>query len=195
MIQTDQDDRPQLVHKLNFSHIRTPPFLGRLAILLKLKKGNQRLIQGDDVMFVLYPLRDQGSNNMTVTSLYLTGQPAIEVDPRLKAAEILARHLHNGTRPSDSNEKPRDGIHSPIKRVPVHCISIEGWVPIESITKWSDGLRARFPLGTENIICGTYYDKTYRSCSTIFDSLGNMISREVDILLYGHLVGSVVLFD
>ncbi|CAE6418448.1 unnamed protein product [Rhizoctonia solani] len=50
---------------------------------------------------------------------------------------------------------------------------------LHCITKWSDGLRARFPLGTENIICGAYYDKTYRSCSTIFDSLGNMISREI----------------
>ncbi|CAE7182749.1 unnamed protein product [Rhizoctonia solani] len=115
------------------------------------------------------------------SSLIISGQPAIDRDPRLKAAEVLARHLHNGTRPGDSNARSGKDTYTPARKISVHCVAIEGWIEIKNMSVWNDELKARFPPGTEHIICGTFHDKNYRSCSSAFDLTGNLVSRELYI--------------
>lgn len=99
-----------------------------------------------------------------------------------KGVETLARHLHDGTRPGDrSILKSRSEDSIPTRRIPIHCIAVMGsyGLNIEHISAWNDVLKTRFPPGIEHIICYTWGDGLGRACSTVCDTDGSIISRQI----------------
>ncbi|CAE6415864.1 unnamed protein product [Rhizoctonia solani] len=136
---------------------------------------------------------------LTKASLYFY-LTEMDLDRDLKAAEILIKHLQNGTRPGNSSgSQTISGSNVPPTRIPIHGIVAMGMcnvrvhiphsfrsslTPVNSeargMCEVNDELKSRFPLGIEHIICGTY-DQGFRSCATRLDMTGRVLSREAFI--------------
>ncbi|KAL5637684.1 hypothetical protein ACGC1H_002076 [Rhizoctonia solani] len=102
-------------------------------------------------------------------------------DRHLDAAKILAKHLHDGTRPADlSRAQSKNERDVPPGRIPIHCVGVGGMGAKTSMAEWNDELKSRFPPGIEHIVCRGY-ENDNRSCATRYDADGSMISREICI--------------
>ncbi|KDN43074.1 hypothetical protein RSAG8_06397, partial [Rhizoctonia solani AG-8 WAC10335] len=175
MIRTDQGDRPQLVH--NQDNIKRPSRLVRFATRLGFMNGNKPLMDAvaRAYSFVSDNYRQGDQVVLTVNPWY-----AIDSDLNQKATEMLAKHLHDGTRPKDlSHIQPSDGGVPPA-RIPIHGVAARVSGRVEGIAELNDELKSRFPPGIEHIICWRD-DGDYQSCATRYDVGGGMISREICI--------------
>ncbi|CAE6417275.1 unnamed protein product [Rhizoctonia solani] len=210
MIQDDEGDRPQLVHTDQIHHPPSPPsppdpsLLDRLLMLLgrtllpskaseNVKEENDPAIadahrfvtrnyrSGDQVMFVTGHSLEVSLGLISIFSL-LTYQ-FWTADHVMKAMEILAQHLHNGTTPGEPyNPLPGAGNCAPGRRIPIYAvaaISCNG--STERICETNDELKSIFPPGIEQIISYDWSHSESRSCSTVFNLEGGIISREVSM--------------
>ncbi|CAE6530436.1 unnamed protein product [Rhizoctonia solani] len=178
MIKTDQCAHPQLVH--DECLIPTPSGLVQFAARVGLAKGIKTHV-GDAVakayMFVSRKFTP-GDHVILVVRL----RSGMDTDPYFNAAEILARHLYDGTCPGGHSKiRFRDGSEDSARQIPINGVVVVTNDQVKSITGWSNELKSRFPLGVEHIICSGYLGGAYQSCSTVFDSDGAMISREINI--------------
>ncbi|CAE6436890.1 unnamed protein product [Rhizoctonia solani] len=216
MIQTDDGNRPQLVHSQKY--IERPSRLIRFATRLGLTKGVvaykyhawliEHCVEDKPMMhavemayaFVSSNYRQGDQVTLFVNSYY---------DRRLDAAEMLAKHLYDGTRPGDHSKVPsKNGRGVPSGRIPIqwseHSIPnlhLSGLGEKSSISERNDELKSRFPAGTEHIICWGYGNGS-RSCATRYDVDGSTISREIcisrgnyDLVLWRHCTKNVIYFN
>ncbi|KEP45272.1 hypothetical protein V565_294240, partial [Rhizoctonia solani 123E] len=169
MIRTDDGDRPQLVHYQD--HIGTPSLFIRFATRLGLTRVNKPMMDAVEktYAFVAGNYR-QGDQVILLVGSY-NGR-------HLDAAEMLAKHLHNGIRPGDLlRVQSKNAGDVPPGRIPIHCVAVNGLGERSSVSERSDELKSRFPAGIEHIICWDYW-KAVRSCDTRYDAEGSIISRE-----------------
>ncbi|CAE7109862.1 unnamed protein product [Rhizoctonia solani] len=195
LVDTDDGDRPQLVHCIHY--IEQPSSLDRFAALLGLAKGDKPVIEEVKKAYEF------------ITRKYAAGDQVIlcvrsfekwETDRGAKVAEVLARHLHDGTYPANLvNAQPGNGGNRTGSRIPIYAVvvdrtcaflsssgaethsnlpSVSDWDEIQSISAWSDWLKSRLPLGIQHMVCFSY-DGGFRSGSTMYDLGGAIISREV----------------
>ncbi|CUA67952.1 hypothetical protein RSOLAG22IIIB_07634 [Rhizoctonia solani] len=194
----NKDNRQQLVHKT--PRIEKPSRLVRFGVRLGLTKGNKSVMDavesaysflsrnyepGDQVMFVAGCCWEYDLADVVIASLYV-GSGAINSDLDLKAAETLAKHLHDGTRPGDRPEShSSSGHHESPGKIPIHGVVV--WVGRETrqMCKANDELKSRFSPGIEYIISYTY-DRGERSCATRFDMTGGIVWREICISSGGY---------
>ncbi|CUA67935.1 hypothetical protein RSOLAG22IIIB_07620 [Rhizoctonia solani] len=107
--------------------------------------------------------------------------PAIDPDRYLKAAETLAKHLHDGTRPGDRPEShPSSGHHESPGKIPIHGVVVWVFGETREMCEVNDELKSRFPPGIQHIISFTY-DGGDRSCATKLDMSGVIVWREICI--------------
>ncbi|KDN39966.1 hypothetical protein RSAG8_08415, partial [Rhizoctonia solani AG-8 WAC10335] len=175
VIRTNRGNRPQLVHRQ--PSIKMPSRLVQFATRLRLMNGNKPLM---DAVAETYAF--VSDNYRQGDQVILLVKPFVPIDSilDLNAAEMLAKHLHNGTRPKDlSHVQPSDGRVPPV-RIPIHGVAVEVLGRVEGIAELNDELKSRFPPGIEHIICWRY-GGGYQSCATRYDVGGGMISREICI--------------
>ncbi|CAE6415853.1 unnamed protein product [Rhizoctonia solani] len=109
---------------------------------------------------------------------------ALDSDCHLKAAETLAKHLHDGTRPGDrSGSQPNSGNNKSLGKIPIYGVVARVYDQKREMCEVNDELKSRFPHGIEHIVCYTHDDD--RSCATRFDMTGGIVSREIYISPYG----------
>ncbi|KEP46681.1 hypothetical protein V565_186180, partial [Rhizoctonia solani 123E] len=180
IIQTDDGDRPQLVHRQK--HIGKASLLIRLATHLGLTKGDKPMTDAVEKAYAFvsghYRQGDQ------VTLLIWSYHPR-----DLDAAEMLAKYLRNGTPPSDLSRVQSKNVGNVSSgRIPIHCVAVfglgekSGILPVfgerSSVIEWNDKLRSRSPPGIKHITCWDYGIE-FRNCTTRWDADGSMISREI----------------
>ncbi|CAE6497937.1 unnamed protein product [Rhizoctonia solani] len=173
MVQDDQGDRPQLVHK---QRIHPLSRLDRHLFHLRIKRRNQR--NNDQAI---------ADAHRFVTRNYRSGDQVILLaephhgDHVTKPMEILARHLHDGTTPSEPSKAQLGGGNNALgQEIPIHAVAVLGWCgSVESVILFQDELKSRFPPEIEHIICCGTMGFRYSCWSTLFDSDGSMISREI----------------
>ncbi|CAE6497929.1 unnamed protein product [Rhizoctonia solani] len=203
MIKDDKGDRPQLVHE-QWIHPAPRPFsLSRLLMGLRVKSRPPKVPEvvdhrnqqatADTLGFVTRNYRS-GDQVILLADCYVYGDHAI------KWMEILARHLYDRTTPSKPFEgQPEGGTTAPGQQIPIHAVvalggctlpllivsifnlfNSSGWDrSFENISLMSDGLKSTIPPMIEHIICFGRPFSRERSCSTMFDSDGSIISREM----------------
>ncbi|CAE6482059.1 unnamed protein product [Rhizoctonia solani] len=174
MVQTDRDDRPQLVHRSRVSPVAKRSRLDRFASYLRPKQGNKLLLSevvgAYEFLSAEYALGDE-------VILLIDSNYEETSAPLINAAEILAKHLHGGSRPSRSSDtRRRHGSAIPASRIPIHCVAVREVA--KNTSAWNE-LETRFPSGIKHIIHCAWYEDDRRCCSTIFDSNGGIISREI----------------
>ncbi|CAE6410079.1 unnamed protein product [Rhizoctonia solani] len=178
MIDNYMPDPLQCVSKHEIPRFDELPLLDQISIRLRLKKGSKRPIDQavadaykftydhhelvDQVVLVVYPF-DSGN-----------------LEPLVKAAETLARHLHDGTSPAGrSNPKPRNAGGTAKKRIPIHLwrARVEGgqYVWMERRAE----VQVRFPPGIDHIVCCNWGDGNEQGCWTRFGADGGMMSRQI----------------
>ncbi|KDN38243.1 hypothetical protein RSAG8_09642, partial [Rhizoctonia solani AG-8 WAC10335] len=173
MIRTNHNDRTQLVHYQG--SIKRPSRLVRFATRLGLMNGNKPMM---DAVAKAYAFVSDNYRQGDQVVLVVNPKYTMDSDLHLNAAEMLAKHLHDGTRPKDlSHIQPSDGGVPPV-RIPIHGVALEVSGRVEGIAELNDELKSRFPPGIEHIICWKY---GYQSCATRYDMGGGMISREICI--------------
>ncbi|CUA71010.1 hypothetical protein RSOLAG22IIIB_09297 [Rhizoctonia solani] len=149
----------------------------RFAARLGLTKGNTSMM---DAVESAYSFVSGNYKPGDQVILYVCSD-AIDSDPHLKAAETLAKHLHDGTRPGDGPEShSSSGHHESSGKIPIHGVVVEVDPETRQMCETNDELKSRFPPGIEHIICHTY-DGRDRSCATRFDMTGGIIWREMCI--------------
>ncbi|CAE6418464.1 unnamed protein product [Rhizoctonia solani] len=175
MVKTDHGDRPQLVHEE--PQIDQPSRLVRLATRLRLTKGNKAL-GGTVAKAYTFVSRNYRQGDHVI--LVVRSRSDIRKDSNVKAAEILAKHLHNGTDPIglSHHQIENDGVIP--ARIPIYCVAVGVAGGTKSMSECNDECKSRFPAGIEHVICWAYGDK-HRSCVTQFDTIGGIISREICI--------------
>ncbi|CAE7154962.1 unnamed protein product, partial [Rhizoctonia solani] len=178
LIKTDDGDRPQLVHEQD--RMERPSRLVRFATRLGLAKGDKPVLEAVDKAYEFitgnYAAGDQVI--LYVSSHYDTKW---ESDRYAKAAEVLARHLHDSTRPSKlADAHPGSGGNMTGSRIPIY--GVVAWPSyqdeIQSMSTWSEWLMSRLPPGIQHIVCYSY-SGGFLCSSTTYDLDGGMISREV----------------
>ncbi|CAE6539282.1 unnamed protein product, partial [Rhizoctonia solani] len=188
MIETDDGDRPQLVHYRDY--IEKPSRLVRLAIRVGLSKGIvankchleliERCVENKPLMVAVelaYSFLSRNFRQGDQVTLFVYSNQHHYLD----AAEMLAKHLHDGTRPGHlSGVQYKHGEAVSPGRIPIHCVAVWGLGEKASISEWNDELKSRFPAGIDHIICVDYRSK-FQSCATRYDADGGMISREMCI--------------
>ncbi|EUC53471.1 hypothetical protein RSOL_003280, partial [Rhizoctonia solani AG-3 Rhs1AP] len=171
MIETDDGDRPQLVH--HQEDIEKPSLFIRFSTRLKLTKEDKPLMDAvkETYAFVSGNYRQGDQVTLFVNSYH---------DRNLDAAEMLAQHLQDGTRPCDLPrvQSKNVGDVRPV-RISIHCVAVL-CVGGRSSASEQNELKSRFPAGIEHIICWNYVNG-FRSCATRYDADGSMISREMCI--------------
>ncbi|CUA67934.1 hypothetical protein RSOLAG22IIIB_07619 [Rhizoctonia solani] len=189
----NEGSRQQLVHKTPW--IEKPSLMVRFAARLGLTKGNKSMMNavesaysfvsgnyepGDQVMFVATSWWEHDLANVVLASLYVDLR-LFGSDLDLKAAETLAKHLHDGTRPGDRPEShPSSGHHESPGKIPIHGVVVEAYRETRQMCEVNDELKSRFPPGIEHIICWTSA-VSGRSCATRFDMTGGIVWREIYI--------------
>ncbi|KEP48339.1 hypothetical protein V565_127150, partial [Rhizoctonia solani 123E] len=174
MIQTDDDERPQLVHYQEY--IEKPSLLIRFATRLGLTKEDKPMMGavGKAYAFVSGNYR-QGDQVILLVHSYF--------DRHMDAAEMLAKHLHDGTRPSYLLRVQSKNVGEAPERIPIHGVVAHVHGKTISIFEWNDKLKSRFPPGIQHIVCWGY-ECEFQSCATKCDADGSTISRE--ICVSGH---------
>ncbi|CAE6469003.1 unnamed protein product, partial [Rhizoctonia solani] len=115
--------------------------------------------------------------NIELASLFVNSHR----DRYLDAAEMLAKYLHDGTRPGDLSRVQFKNVGNvPPGQIPIHCVVVGSPGGKSSVSEGNDELKSRFPPGIEHIICWGNWD-VFRSCATRYDADGSMISREICI--------------
>ncbi|KAJ1302345.1 hypothetical protein OPQ81_001160 [Rhizoctonia solani] len=179
MIQNDQNTNSQLVHDQRLDWMWEPSRKDRLLIRLKLKKLDPQS-EIDQAMKGAYEFICEKYQPGDDVILMFDGHKS---DPRpMGAAELLARHLCEGTRPPDfSKAQSNAGGNIASRRIPIHCVAEFFWSSPKITSVSNDELRSRFPLGTEHVICYVHDPTTggTESYSTTYDADGSIISREV----------------
>ncbi|CAE6497838.1 unnamed protein product [Rhizoctonia solani] len=187
IIRTDDGNRPQLVHFQK--KIEKPSLLIQFATRLGLTKGVvaykypheliERCVEDKPMMnavekayaFVSGNYRQGDQVTLLVYSYF---------DRLLDAAEMLAKHLHDGTRPGGLSRVQSKNVGDvPPGRIPIHCVAVSG-LGGRSVSERNDELKSMFPPGIEHIICWGYVNGT-RTCATRYDADGSTISREIYI--------------
>ncbi|CAE6398236.1 unnamed protein product [Rhizoctonia solani] len=171
MIRTDDGDRPQLVHFQK--KIEKPSLLIRFATRLGLTKGNKPMMDAvkETYAFVTGNYRQGDQVTLLVWSAF---------DRNLDAAEMLAKHLHDGTRPGDLlSVRSKNVGDVPPGRIPIHCVAVDNYGERSSVSEWNNALKSRFPAGVEHIICWDYENGS-RSCATRYDVDGKMFALTFD---------------
>ncbi|CUA76447.1 hypothetical protein RSOLAG22IIIB_06278 [Rhizoctonia solani] len=103
----------------------------------------------------------------------------IDSDLNLKAAEMLAKYLHDGKRPGDRHKsQPSSGNNESPGRIPIHGVVVRFERKKRGMCKVNDELKSRFPPGIEYIICYTHF-RGEQSCVSRFDMTGRILSREM----------------
>ncbi|CAE6524055.1 unnamed protein product, partial [Rhizoctonia solani] len=160
-------------------YIEKPSFFIRFATRLRLTKENKPMM--DAVKETYAFLSDNYRQGDQVTLLVDSYR-----DRYLDAAEMLAKHLHDGTRPSGlPRVQSRNGGDVPPGRIPIHCVAVWGLGKKWSVSERNNELKSRFPAGIEHIICWNY-GNGFQSCATRYDADGSMISREICISRDDH---------
>ncbi|CUA69001.1 hypothetical protein RSOLAG22IIIB_08253 [Rhizoctonia solani] len=175
MIETDEGIRPQKIDY--WCYIERRSRLVQFAARLGLTKENESLMIAIEQAYT-FIYSNYKSEDQVILYFYLT---EMDLDRDLKAAEILIKHLQNGTRPGNSSgSQTISGSNVPPTRIPIHGIVAMVNREARGMCEVNDELKSRFPLGIEHIICGTY-DQGFRSCATRLDMTGRVLSREVFI--------------
>ncbi|CAE6395461.1 unnamed protein product [Rhizoctonia solani] len=178
MIERAQNNRPQLVYKRQLPYIAKSSRSSRLAVRAGLKKNRKSSIDDTVAEAHTFLLHNYEPGDEVV----------LRIDPYLEKYEAslintvgnLARHLHDGTHPSGlSSIRSGNGSDSPVRHIPIHCIVVLSCARKESVAKWNDELKSRFPPGIEHIISWTYAGDISQSCSTYFHTDGSMVSRKL----------------
>ncbi|CAE7168800.1 unnamed protein product [Rhizoctonia solani] len=174
LINTDDGDRPQLVHEQGW--IDRPSRLVRFATF-GLVKGDKSMLEAVKKAY-MFITRNYAPGDQMI--LYASARYKWETDPYAKAAEVLARHLHDRTSPAKlADAHPGNGGDLNGSRIPIYavvaCPSYRD--EIQSMSTWSDWLRPRFPPVQHMVCFGDAGD--FRSCSTMYDMDGALISEEV----------------
>ncbi|CUA76446.1 putative protein RSN1 [Rhizoctonia solani] len=171
----DEGHRQQLVHKTSF--LDKPSRMVQFAARLGLAKGNKSVM---NAMESAYSFLSENYQPGDQVILYVRSFE-IGSDLDLKAAESLAKHLHDGTRPGDRCESQRSsGNNKSPGKIPIHGIVVSLGGEMRQMCEVNDGLKSRFPPGIEHIVCCTY-DAGDRSCATRFDMTGAIVWREICI--------------
>ncbi|CAE6480186.1 unnamed protein product [Rhizoctonia solani] len=209
MIRTYNGDRPQLVHRQE--DIVKPSRLIRFATRLGLTKGVvayqyphwliERCVEDKPMMDAVkqaYAFVTGNYRQGDQVTLLVWSSP----DRNLDAAEMLAKHLHDGIRPGDLSRVQSENVGDvPLGRIPIYCVAVWGAGEKSSVSEWNDELKSRFPAGVEHIICW-HYENGFRSCVTRYDADGSMISREIcisrnhfDLVLWRQCTKHVIYYD
>ncbi|EUC56759.1 hypothetical protein RSOL_194980, partial [Rhizoctonia solani AG-3 Rhs1AP] len=191
MIKTDDGDRPQLVHRQKY--IEKPSRLIQFATRLGLTKGDKPMMDAVQKAYA-----QDGLADVELVSLLVCSYNGRHLD----AAEMLAKHLHNGIRPGDLlRVQSKNAGDVPPGRIPIHCVAVNGLGESSSVSERNDELKSRFPAGIEHIICWDYWNAV-RSCDTRYDAEGSIISREIctsrddrDYELMRHCTKHVIYYD
>ncbi|CUA67954.1 hypothetical protein RSOLAG22IIIB_07636 [Rhizoctonia solani] len=165
----------QLVHKTPY--VFQPSLMVRFAARLGLTKGNKSMMNAVESAYSFVSGNYKPGDQVI---LYVLSH-GIDSDLYLKAAERLAKHLHDGTRPGDRPEsKPSSGNNESPGQIPIHGVVV--WVVVETrqMGEVNDELKSRFPPGIDHVICFTYVEG-HRSCATRFDMTGGIVWREICI--------------
>ncbi|CAE6542918.1 unnamed protein product [Rhizoctonia solani] len=148
----------------------------RFAARLGLTKGNKSMMNAVESAYS-FVSRNYKPGDQVI--LYVRSY-AVDSDLNLKAAETLAKHLHDGTRPGDRPEShPSSGHHESPGKILIHGVVIQVFHGTRQIREVNDEPKSRFPPGIEHIVCFTHADD--RSCATRFDKTGGIVSREICI--------------
>ncbi|CAE6471291.1 unnamed protein product [Rhizoctonia solani] len=170
MIKTDDGDRPQLVYHAD--NIQRPSRLVRFVARLGWTKGNKMLNDAVEMAYTFVSGHYRQGDQVILLVSYLDS--SLNLDP----AETLAKHLHNGTRPSNPpRAQSKSASNVPPKRIPIHCVAVYIFGETKSIFELNEDLKSRFPTGIEHIICWAYWN--FRCCATRCDEDGGITSREI----------------
>ncbi|CAE6380637.1 unnamed protein product [Rhizoctonia solani] len=195
MVLTNDGDRSQLVHAQY--DIKQPSRLVRFATRFRLTTEDQPMM---DVVEKAHAFVTGNYGQGDQVTLYVDRNS----DRFLDAAEMLAKHLYNGTRPGDPLKvQPNNGGKVRLKQIPIQWVMpllnyllkqklimmlelrcgpwyVQRLGEKSSVSERNDELKSRFPPGIEHIIC--WGDGNgFRSCATKYDADGGMISREMCI--------------
>ncbi|CAE6424101.1 unnamed protein product [Rhizoctonia solani] len=98
----------------------------------------------------------------------------------MKAAEALARHLHEEIEPDALEEIMFPGESRMEASKPIHCVGIHARGQIDSVSGWNEELKLRFPSGIKRIVCWNTSNVTHQTCVATFDQDGSTLSKEVN---------------
>ncbi|CAE6428500.1 unnamed protein product [Rhizoctonia solani] len=169
IIQSDQSDRPQLVHRQPVQQseiyrqksVENPSGIHHFFIRMKLNQRSTRIKPSPSTASLALERPRSPIDEAVweaynfITCSYKPGDDVILLvntwtdslsggEYQLKAAQVLARHLHYGTRPSDPSEFPYEsGDNVTGKLIPIHCVGIISPGTTGSISGWSDQLKSR----------------------------------------------------
>ncbi|KEP45243.1 hypothetical protein V565_297950, partial [Rhizoctonia solani 123E] len=114
MIRTDTGDRPQLVYYQDC--VEKPSRLIRFATRLGLKDKPMMDAVENAYAFVTGNYRQGDQVILLVRSYY---------GRQLDAAEMLAKHLHDGVRPGDLSKVQSKNVGDvPSGQIPIHCVAV-----------------------------------------------------------------------
>ncbi|CAE6503883.1 unnamed protein product [Rhizoctonia solani] len=185
MIQDDEGTRPQLVH---VQRIRGPSAISQLfrhsfGSLFKPSPTKALDMHRRDYRAVADAHEFVSRNYRTGDQVILVAHQAYYGDRVIKAMEIFAGHLYDGTTPGEpTRAQPEAAKSAPGMRIPIHAV-VAIWLAssMESKSSLSDQLKSRFPAAIERVICCKESDSDFWSCSTVFDLDGGIVSREVEL--------------
>ncbi|CAE7206734.1 unnamed protein product [Rhizoctonia solani] len=173
LVETNSGDRPQLVHRQKY--IYPPSRSARLATRIGLANGDKPILKAVERAHRFLACNYVPGNQVI---LAVSTSAEWEADLNIKAMQILARHMHDGTSPGNGE----DG-----RRIPIY--GVVAWKHAfgdrQSIITWSDELRSKLPPGISHMICWNPYGD-FHSCSTTFDHDGAIASRELRFSKYNN---------
>ncbi|CAE7222790.1 unnamed protein product [Rhizoctonia solani] len=178
LINTDDGDRPQLVHPQDL--IRRPSGMVRFATRLGLAEGDKSVLEAVEkaYRFITHCYRPGAQVILWVST---SSDRKWETDLYAQAAEILAQHLRSCSMTVPAQQISFTLILGTGGTVLV-AESQSIWPPscdeIQSMGTWSDWLKSRLPPGIQHIVCYSY-DGNFCSCSISYDLDGGVVSREL----------------
>ncbi|CAE6480664.1 unnamed protein product [Rhizoctonia solani] len=126
MLQTDIGNRPQLVHRQPY--ITKPSGWVRLAIRLRLTKGNKSLI---DAVENTYRWISQNYRQGDHVTLVVISRSEMDTDPHLNAVAILVKYLYKYTHTLNvSKVQAENEGDVPPGRIPIYSIAVQGMLSI-----------------------------------------------------------------
>ncbi|CAE7058249.1 unnamed protein product [Rhizoctonia solani] len=178
LVKADCGHRPQLVY--HQSSIKPPSRLARFATRLRLVKENKPLLDAVKNAY-RFIANNYTPGDQVILVAWHYASLLLDLDHTVRVFELLAKHLHDRTRPGNLFDLQSDNQRDiSASRIPIYAVAVGG-VQMQSHSAWSDRLKSRFPPGIEHIICWNYRHDTFFSSSTAYNPDGFVISREICI--------------